>query len=66
VQLENVRDENELKYKRLREKQLSIEQEKRLEEEINKKLSVVNEILNKAKVALPQSSEVEEEVKEGG
>lgn len=66
MQLENVRDENELKYKRLREKQLSIEQEKRLEEEINKKLSVVNEILNKAKVALPQSSEVEEEVKEGG
>jgi hypothetical protein len=64
--LENVRDENELKYKRLRDKQLSIEQEKRLEEEINKKLSVVNEILNKAKVALPQSSEVEEEVKHGG
>jgi hypothetical protein len=64
--LENLRYENELKYKRLRDKQLSIEQEKRLEEEINKKLSVVNEILNKAKVALPQSSEVEEEVKHGG
>ncbi|CDW77404.1 UNKNOWN [Stylonychia lemnae] len=46
--LDNYRDETEYKYKKLKQKQLSLEQEKKLEEEINKKLSGLDKILNKA------------------
>jgi hypothetical protein len=60
-QLENYRNETEMKYQRLREKQLSEEQEKKMEEEIAKKLKGIDQILNKAKAqvigGLPDTGE---------
>ncbi len=50
--LDNFRDENELKYKKVKDKQLSIEQERKLEEEIARRLSSVDHILNKAKAKM--------------
>lgn len=43
-----------MKYKQLKQKQLSIEQEKKLEEEINRKLSGIDQILSKALYVNPQ------------
>lgn len=50
--LENFRDESELKYKKVRDKQMSVEQERKLEEEIARRLSSVDQILNKAKAKM--------------
>ena len=50
--LDNFRDESELKYKKVKDKQLSIEQERKLEEEIARRLSSVDQILNKAKAKM--------------
>ena len=64
--LDNFRDESELKYKKVKDKQVSIDQEKRLEEEIARRLSSVDNILNKAKAKMSTfqiESGVEEEEK---
>jgi transposase len=45
----NYRNEADMQYQKMRERQLSEEQEKRLEEEIMRKLSTINMVLNKAK-----------------
>ena len=51
-ELDNCRDETLLKYKKVKDKQMSIEQEKKLEEEIARRLSSVDQILNKAKAKM--------------
>ncbi|TNV86795.1 hypothetical protein FGO68_gene1662 [Halteria grandinella] len=53
--LDNYRDESEMKYSKLREKQITQEQEKRLEEEISRKLSSVDQILGKARAKIDPS-----------
>ena len=46
--LENVKNETELKYKQLQQKQLSAEEEKKMEQKIQKKLGGIDAILQKA------------------
>lgn len=46
--LENVKNETELKYKQLQQKQLSAEEEKQMEQKIQKKLGGIDAILQKA------------------
>jgi len=64
-QLSNYRNEADMQYQKMRERQLSEEQEKRLEEEIMRKLSSINMVLNKAKekIQIMSHDEQHEEVK---
>jgi homoserine trans-succinylase len=61
----NYRNEADMQYQKMRERQLSEEQEKRLEEEIMRKLSTINMVLNKAKekIQIMGHDEQQEEVK---
>jgi len=63
--LSNYRNEADMQYQKMRERQLSEEQEKRLEEEIMRKLSTINMVLNKAKekIQIMSHDEQQEEVK---
>jgi hypothetical protein len=63
--LSNYRNEADMQYQKMRERQLSEEQEKRLEEEIMRKLSTINMALNKAKekIQIMSHDEQQEEVK---